>query len=304
LKFFQNQIGENIIKGMKRITFCGNDGDPIYCNDLIDIIQWIKSINTTINIVLITNGSHKKPDWWGRLAKVLNEHDEVNWSLDGWGQESNEKYRINSDWHSIISGIETFGKFNSSTYKVWALIAFKFNEDTIDDIKDIARSYNFDCFQTTLSTKFGSKYPIAYGEDDELEPSEGMVPSGHRFERIIEPLSDKKRLTESIKDEYKKRIFELKDNNITPRLCLIGNKGVFLNSRGEFYPCCWTATRYEHNSKWIESSENKFNLHKRTFKEIIDDEFWNDEFLEFDNMECRTKCSENSLTSINYMTEW
>jgi len=37
LEFFQNQIGKNIIEGIKRITFCGNDGDPIYCNDLIEI---------------------------------------------------------------------------------------------------------------------------------------------------------------------------------------------------------------------------------------------------------------------------
>jgi MoaA/NifB/PqqE/SkfB family radical SAM enzyme len=304
LEFFQNQIGKNIIEGIKRITFCGNDGDPIYCNDLIEIIQWIKNINPSLNIVLITNGSYKKDEWWERLALVLNEYDEVNWSLDGWNQSSNEQYRINSDWDSIESGIATFNKFNTSTYKVWALIAFKFNENHISEVKKLAIEKNFDGFQTTLSTKFGSKYPQAYGDNDILEPNSSMIPKGHRFERNFELLSNKKRRTEDIKSIYKETIFKLKDENVTPRLCLIGNKGVFLNSQGEFYPCCWVATRYEHNSQWIELAKEKLNLHKRTFDEIINDDFWNNEFLKFDNLECRTKCSKNMLTNIDYMTEW
>ena len=304
LDFFQNQIGAKVITEMGRITFCGNDGDPIYCNELIEIIQWIKSIHPTINIVLITNGSYKNNEWWKRLAQTLNEYDEVNWSLDGWNQESNEIYRINSNWNSIINGIKTFTEFNSSTYKVWAMIVFKFNENHIDRIKNIAIEHLFDCFQITLSTKFGSKYPHAYGDKDSLEPSAEMIPEGHRFKRNVEIISNKHRASEDIKSKYKKKIFELKDNGVSPRLCLIGNKGVFLNSSGEFYPCCWTATRYEHNQKWIDSSHEKFNLHKRTFDEIINDEFWNNEFLEFDNLECRTKCSEESLVSIDYMTEW
>lgn len=304
LDFFQNQVGDDVIKEMKRITFCGNDGDPIYCNELIEIIQWIKSINPTINIVIITNGSYKKDEWWERLAHTLNKYDEINWSLDGWNQETNEQYRINSEWGSIISGIKTFKKFNSSTYTVWAMIAFKFNENHIDKIKRIAIEHSFDCFQLTLSTKFGSKYPQAYGDNDALEPSAEMVPEGHRFKRNIEILSNKRRRTEDIKSEYKKKIFELKDKGVIPRLCLIGNKGVFLNSRGEFYPCCWTATRYEHNAKWTEASKKKFNLNERTFDEIINDEFWSNEFLEFDNLECRTKCSSDKLISIDYMTEW
>ena len=106
LDFFKKQIKEDIIKQIKRITFCGNDGDPIYCNDFIPIIKWIKEINPIISLVIITNGSYKTKDWWKEVALTLNNYDEIHWSLDGWNQESNSQYRVNSDWNSIIKGIK------------------------------------------------------------------------------------------------------------------------------------------------------------------------------------------------------
>ena len=299
LCFFKNQIGKPAIKEIKKITFCGNDGDPIYCNEFIEIITWIKSVNPTLNIVIITNGSYKKTSWWEQLGAVLNKHDEVHWSLDGWDQASNEQYRFNSNWESITEGITAFKQVNSNTYTVWALIVFKFNEHKLNDIKQLAKSYNFDCFQSTLSTKFGSKYPHAYGKNDALEPSKNSIPAGHRFTRANEILSNKFRFSETIKDLYKEKIKQLK----SPRMCLIGNKGVFLNSHGEFYPCCWVATRYEHNKKWTETAQHRFNLHKTKFSKIKKDLFWENEFLKFDNMECDTKCGGSNMNSKNLL-EW
>jgi hypothetical protein len=42
----------------------------------------------------------------------------------------------------------------------------------------------------------------------------------------------------------------------------------------------------------------------RTFKEIIKDEYWGNEFLKFDNLECRTKCNTETLKVKNYLLEW
>jgi hypothetical protein len=85
---------------------------------------------------------------------------------------------------------------------------------------------------------------------------------------------------------------------------LIGNKGVFLNSQGEFYPCCWTANRYEHNQAWQDRARAQFNLNERTFQDIITDNFWTTEFLEFDSLECKTKCTPDRLTDRQHTTEW
>lgn len=301
LDFFKNQIGADIIKQIKKITFCGNDGDPIYCRDFLNICVWIKQINPKIQLVLITNGSHKPTDWWKQLAEIFNANDEIHWSIDGWNQESNEQYRVNSSWISIVNGINTFYQNNSTTYKIWATIAFRFNENDLLKIKTVARASGFDSFQLTKSTKFGSKYP-AYGENDPLEPADAlMIAPGHRFERIIQALTTKQRPGDQLKTIFLQRAENLGNYS---GICLVGNKGVFLNSQGEFYPCCWTANRYEHNQDWHTRATTQFNLYTRTFTEIIKDNFWTTEFLEFNSLECRTKCTPDRLTDKQHTTEW
>jgi MoaA/NifB/PqqE/SkfB family radical SAM enzyme len=301
LKFFQTQLGADTIKQIKKITFCGNDGDPIYCRDFLDICEWIKQVNPTIQLVLITNGSHKQINWWQRLANIFDANDEIHWSIDGWDQESNQQYRINSDWESIMSGITTFAQHNTGTYRTWATIAFRFNEDHLIRIKTMALAAGFDSYQLTKSTKFGSKYPT-YGVNDPLEPVNAqMISSGHRFERIIQALTTKTKPGNELKKIFLQRAENLKKYS---GICLIGNKGVFLNSQGEFYPCCWTANRYEHNQSWHTRAQTQFNLNNRSFQEIIADQFWSTEFLEFNSMECQTKCTPDRLTDQHHTTEW
>jgi len=298
LSFFQNQVGESVAKQIRKITFCGNDGDPIYCRDLIDIIAWFKTVSPNIEIVIITNGSYKPVHWWQNLAQVLNHRDEIHWSLDGWDQDSNEQYRVWSDWISIMHGIEAFSKVNNRTYLVWAAIAFRFNQDHIEHMKTHANTMGFDCFQLTKSTKFGSKYPSAYGTQDLLEPTNPtLVASAHRFERVTTPLTAKTRPGAELKIEFLKRATQLGNYS---GICLIGSKGVFLNSGGEFYPCCWTANRYAHNQSW----QGRFNLYTKTFEEIMADPFWTGEFRQFDNLECQTKCTPDRLLDTAHVSEW
>jgi MoaA/NifB/PqqE/SkfB family radical SAM enzyme len=304
LKFFKEQIGAEAIQGIRKITFCGNDGDPIYCKELIDIVEWIKAINNNVSIVIITNGSHKTPKWWSDLAGVLDEKDEINWSIDGQDQESNQQYRVNSDWDSIVAGIKAFTKNNSTTYRVWCSIGFSFNEHIISNLIDLAKHFDFDLFQLTKSTKFGSKYPDSYGIFDALEPtSSNLVASGHRFEREFTSLSNRIRYSESLKPVFAQRAEDLMNTDYAG-ICLIGNKGVFLNSQGEFYPCCWVANRYEHNRDWNELGASRFNLNKKTFTEIQNDEFWSTEFLKFDWFECRYKCTKDKLNDTHHTIEW
>lgn len=298
LDFFKNQIGPDIARQIRKITFCGNDGDPVYCRDLIEIIIWFKTLNPAIQIVIITNGSYKPAHWWEYLGKVLNKHDEIHWSLDGWDQGSNEIYRVNSNWDSIIQGIESFKTVNNSTYLVWAAIAFSFNQTSIKHMQTQANALGFDSFQLTKSTKFGSKYPDAYGTEDLLEPTDPtLVASAHRFERVVTNFTSKIRPGAELKIEFLKRATQLGSYS---GICLIGSKGVFLNSRGEFYPCCWTANRYPHNDSW----QGKFNLNTKTFQEILNDPFWTNEFLEFNNLECQTKCTPERLLDPTHTSEW
>lgn len=302
LAFFQSQIGPQVVRGMRKITFCGNDGDPIYCRELVDICVWLKSVNPTIHLVIITNGSHKPRDWWRHLAGVLDGQDEINWSLDGWDQHSNEQYRRNCDWSSIMQGYHEFVAHNHSTYRVWAAVAFAFNEHNLDHMEHTAKILGFDLWQLTKSTKFGSHYPDQYGSQDPLQPRHrDLVADGYRFQRSSNQLSTKSRPGHDLKEMFWQR-----SRSIQPysALCMVGNKGVFLDSQGRFYPCCWTANRYQHNHQWHELAQDRFNLNQHTFKEVLNDPFWQDQFLQFDSQECRTKCTIERLQDREYVTEW
>lgn len=304
LVFFQTRIGLAAVQGMRRVTFCGNDGDPIYCHDLVPICAWLKEVNPDLQIVIVTNGSNRPVSWWVQLARVLNDRDEVHWSLDGWDQDSNQQYRKNSRWTSIMDGYRAFASSNATTYRIWATIAFRFNQHDLDRMRDLAKAMDFDGWQLTKSTKFGSHYPQVYGEDDYLRPTlPKLVSSSQRFERQFNTLSSKVR-HEPLKQIFWKRAQQLIKQNGHPALCRVGTKGVFVNSQGQFYPCCWTANRYEHNRPWHDLSSSRFNLYQKTWSEIADDPFWTQDFEKFDSVECRDKCTTARLSDHTHVTEW
>lgn len=303
-KFFEDQIGPDVLRQIKKITFCGNDGDPIYCSEFLDIVRYIKQCHPAINLVLITNGSHKHPGWWSELGALFDKNDEIQWSIDGVDQATNSQYRVNSDWDSIIGGIRAFKDSNTASFSTWALIGFKFNEHLISDAIRLAKSFQFDRVQITKSTKFGSVYPSSYPANDPLEPSKALMPQGHRYEREYVSISTRAAPSDQVKIEFASRARLLANDGRYSGICLIGNKGVFLNSHGEFYPCCWVANRFTHNAKWLERAKQSFNLTHRTFVEIINDPFWTNEFLQFDSYECATKCPASKLNDTTHTVDW
>ena len=299
LAFFKrNFTNEFIINYVEKITFCGDDGDPIYAHDFVEIVKYIKSIKN-VTIVIVTNGSYKKVDWWLELANVLSETDQVHFSLDGWDQTSNEQYRVNSNWDSIMLGIDTLRK-NSTSWLVWDAIGFKFNEDKISFMKDLAKVKGFDSFQLTKSTKFGKIYPN-YGQYDVLQPKQELMSSSHRFEREITNLSEKE-----LKEPWLNTNLiaynqvDIIDDKIKP-MCHVGNKGLFINSQGEFYPCCWVANRYHHNTNWLKIGK-KFNLKDVLLNDAVTDKFWDKDFTK-NSLECDTKCDKNRVTE-KYAMQW
>jgi MoaA/NifB/PqqE/SkfB family radical SAM enzyme len=299
LEFFKrNFTPDFILSNVEKITFCGDDGDPIYAHDLIAVIRYIKSIKP-VEIVIVTNGSHKKPEWWQELSTVLTEADTVHFSIDGYDNASNNIYRVNSDFVSIVLGIETL-RAASRCRLVWAAIAFKFNEDQIDYMQTLAVKLDMDAFQLTKSTKFGSVYS-SYGTNDPLEPSKKFVSGSHRFERDVTLLSSRGLNTQINVTNI--QLYNSVDeiNNVKP-LCEIGNKGLYIDARGRLFPCCWVANRYGHNSEWQALAE-QFDLRRRNLTDVVADAFWTTELKTFRWQECQTKCNRAKVDE-KYATEW
>jgi len=298
LDFFKRHFTPDFIETrLEKITFCGDDGDPIYAHDLIPVIEYIKSIKP-VEFVLVTNGSYKSREWWTQLGNVLDSGDTVHFSIDGYNNDSNNLYRVNSNWDSIMQGMQTLRQ-NSECLITWAAIAFRFNQDHLDLMQAIAKDNGADIFQVTLSTKFGSVYEN-YGADDPLEPGAEYVSSTQRFERQhvhLTPRARSERVHQINQDLYD----STQQADIIP-LCEIGNKGLYINSQGLLYPCCWVANRYNHNSEWHKLAK-QFDLNKNLLQNILNDNFWQTEFRQFRWQECKTKCN-CKVVNQEYATSW
>jgi MoaA/NifB/PqqE/SkfB family radical SAM enzyme len=299
LEFFKrNFTPEFVLANVQKITFCGDDGDPIYAHDLIPVVRYLKSIKP-VEIVIVTNGSHKKSQWWTDLGTILDSNDSVHFSIDGYDNASNNLYRVNSDYNSIVAGLQAL-RSASACQIVWAAIAFKFNQDYIELMQQFAESLGVDQFQLTKSTKFGSVYP-SYGADDPLQPSVKFVSSTHRFEREVTVLTDRSEWQPIPLTNLKLFNQTPSRNGVTP-LCEIGNKGLYIDARGRLFPCCWVANRYNHNSDWQQIANN-FDLHTRTLTDAVADSFWTTEFQTFKWQECQTKCKTSNVDE-KYATSW
>ena len=298
LQWFKDNFKGKILSEVRKITFCGDDGDPIYAKDLLPVLEWLRSQNKNVQFVIVTNGSYKTKTWWEQLGSILDENDHIHFSLDGWDQESNNIYRVNCDWQSILLGIQTLQKYK--VFKTWAAIAFKFNENKIEYMEQLAKELGFDSFQLTLSTKFNKNYP-SYPENDPLQPSDRYIATG-RFTRTTKSLSDKKWIDNCL-DIFTEKFYDVNkaEKSIIP-LCMIGNKGLYLNAEGRFFPCCWTALRYGHNTDIFTNLDTN-----KPLGEVLDDPKWTKLFADMNTEnaphECVEKCSAKKW-NLYHATSW
>jgi MoaA/NifB/PqqE/SkfB family radical SAM enzyme len=309
LEQFKKVFDKHMLSQVQRFTMCGDVGDPIYARDYLAIIDYIKSHNKEIQVFTITNGSYKTEKWWRDFATVSNKHDTINFSVDGYDQRSNDMYRVNSNWDSIMAGMSICTE-ESDMFVNWATIVFKFNEDHLSQIQQLATRQGCDSLQLTYSTKFGSKYGDAYGgEKDPLEPSDRYISKSHRYERHTTNLSGRVPVRLNYMKTNHRKFTEIKNKftgDIVP-MCLIGNRGLYLNAEGTIFPCSWTSFPYKslsHEGKTINWKDSFFVKNKkmlnvkgnRSLEEVLNDDLWLqlfDSFTKSKWVECSMKCNKH-----------
>jgi MoaA/NifB/PqqE/SkfB family radical SAM enzyme len=328
IELFKKVFSEEMLKTqVRRITMCGDVGDPIYCKDYLEICRYIKETNPSIHIYTITNGSYKKKEWWQEFGQILNERDTVAFSIDGYDNASNNLYRVNSDWDSIIQGLTTLTAMGRA-HVTWATIVFAFNQDHLKTIEELARSSGCDSLQITKSIKFGSRF-ASYNTDfdtDALEPRPEHVSQTGRYERYSIQLSDRildnTEYLETNTVLWQQTVNEYSNKYVIP-LCLIGNRGLYLNAAGQLYPCSWVAAPHlgRHSpvtgkhlkleDSLFRKYEHLFDTNTRSLEEIINDPVWEKLFQSWNNkegsfIECEEKCInkqvQNEIYSVGYLT--
>jgi len=296
---------------VQRFTMCGDVGDPIYCKDYLQIVEYIKTVKPNCHVYTITNGSYKTERWWKEFARISNEYDTVNFSVDGYDQMSNDLYRVNNNFESIMLGMHIMGH-QSTAFVNWAAIYFHFNQDHTQKIVDLAKKNGCDAVQWTKSTKFSSKYDGAYGEDL-LEPRQEFISKTDRYERHTQLLTNRTQDTKQYLTTNREKYYNTREVNGILPLCLVGNRGMYMNAEGTVHPCSWTSFPYQSMSfenKTIKYENSFFEKYRHilnvknglTIEQVLNHELWEKFFTGMKNdtwVECSLKCRA-SVVDENY----
>ncbi len=316
LEFIQKNFPADFLQqNVKRMLFCGGQGDPIYNSQFLEIVQYIKKSHPKITLCIITNGSHKNQSFWQELGEALNHNDQIFFSVDGWDNESNQLYRKYSDFDSILLGIQTLRPFPVQIS--WSTIVFRFNQDRLVHIGRIAKENGADYFNINLSMLFGSMY------ENYIDSELGFDPLEPEYSKLVSPIERHRKysfrlnserqasgLDETFRKFYAQAKKNYKDAEVLP-LCMAGNRPMYIDAEGFFYPCSWVShpfgvrkskLRPNKQIRWKESYWNEhkhlFDLKSRSLPEITSDsiftklyESWFDREKLF--VECESKCAKD-----------
>lgn len=148
----------------KGLVFCGGYGDPIYHPDFIEIISEIGRIRPDLDVFIETNGSYMKSSWWKKLGHALRKNHILSFSIDGL-KDSSPQYRVNSDWDSIIEGIEAVRPYHTGIIQ-WKWILFRYNENQVKQGYMLAQELGVDQFKLVRSNRHNKETLPTLNFDD------------------------------------------------------------------------------------------------------------------------------------------
>jgi len=217
------------------VTMCGNYGDPIYHPDLLELIKAFKSQGAVLDI--ITNGSYRKQSWWQELTNELSSDDSVTFSIDGI-PENFTQYRVNGDWKTIHDAINVC--VESSCKTIWKFIPFSYNENNIQQARQLSMDLGMDQFKVDFSDRF-----------DEVTMH-------------FKPNEDKIAARWNNQQNWKQSIAT---QQLVPE-CQNG-KMHYVSADGYYMPCCYTGDHRFYYKNEFGKNKRQYAIKDNTLSEIL-----------------------------------
>jgi MoaA/NifB/PqqE/SkfB family radical SAM enzyme len=264
-----NFLNCNLGKEIDTLFLCGDYGDSIYYPKLFYFLEKFKP---TKNIILVTNGSHRNEKFWNELCSRLDCNDTIVFSVDGWDHESNIKYRINSDWDSIMLGIDIVAKHNIKLE--WETNIFSFNYNYLDKIKQIAES---------KGAAFICKKTGRFGENFLRPPKDNLI---------------------DINEIYNSS-YSLPDPNLVIVPQCEGRRRNSIMAQHYFVPCGWISSPRSLYKSQVWKNKDAWSIIDKTLDDLQENTLtpWVESIK--NNMStcetiCKMKCKEGQLERIIY----
>lgn len=154
---FCKVLNQEVLDKISCMNFCGDFGDPISNNNLVDMCRYVTEQKPTMTVYISTNGSAHSVQWWKSLAQSLPIHHSVIFALDGL-KDTHSIYRIGTNYDTIIRNAQAF--ISAGGKAEWMFIRFKHNEHQVEDARSISKELGFINFTTKDSKRFAKKYPV------------------------------------------------------------------------------------------------------------------------------------------------
>lgn len=221
---FKNIMDTEVLNQLNGFYFCGNFGDPIINNDLIEMCSYATSVNPNIYIRIHTNGGARSTEWWERLAKSLPPKHNVIFAIDGLA-DTHSLYRIGTSFNKVLENAKAFIQAGGTAE--WAFIKFKHNEHQLEAAEALAKTHGFSRFTYKDSSRFVAS--------DKFE----VLNKQGNIEYYLEPPSGSKinYITQDIIDNYKDIV------DASEIDCYVKQtKEIYIDAYKKIMPCCFLAS--------------------------------------------------------------
>ena len=232
----------NELKNIKKMHICPSWGDGIMNPHLYDICEYfLTHMNPKSWISMDTNGSARDEEWWWKFGGLgyidKSKKFQITFDVDGIDQAMHEKYRRNTNLQKVLDNMKAFSENENVIVKSQSVI-FKHNQDYMDDILKLVKSYNSTNHVFIKSRRFYSK---------DSNPSKEYIP----FEFLDE--NNNKDFLEWSDIEFENSYVvhhqtgEDISDNITCRWAKTNS--LQINYDGSVWPCCYLANPGPHTGR-------------------------------------------------------
>jgi MoaA/NifB/PqqE/SkfB family radical SAM enzyme len=246
---FKKWFSVDFIKQLDKVYMCGNTGDPILAKDTLSIFEYLRTVNTELELSMNTNGSARDIKFWQGLAELKVA---VRFGIDGMN-DTHSLYRIGTDWNKVIHNVQTF--INNGGYAVWDMLIFDHNKHQVDACEQLSRNLGFAQFVTKNTSRFQNDNLTVLNKDGTIS-------------HILKPSIKSKQITEKLSEQ---------ESVITCKVKTPGS--LYVSAEGKIAPCCWLdfnaiSSNAPSHADFISKGFNNPNLHIQDLKQIFDNNFF------------------------------
>jgi len=269
LEFVKEKIGVEIISRLKGWICQGTYGDAVMNPETLEIFKYLKEVNPTIGITMITNGGARNTDFWKTLAGLKVG---VTFSIDGL-EDTNHLYRRNVKWDRLMKNVNAF--IGSGGSASWNFLVFKHNQNQIEDAEQLSKELGFKNFEYAFSERW---------QDFNSEGEYRDITSLKVDDYVIEKPEEQKKNFIKYGDDLtlSKNVFQTEDKNnfftrkISCWACQPTKHEIYLRANGYVSPCCILGDVERNEPKQLIKDYKKINLHHTDLRTILEGEFFRD----------------------------